>query len=64
MTTYSAKEPNMAVRLLLMLHIALCGASSALAGEEKPQLMFVQTAGSFTAEGQTLRLINVGQQTL
>ena len=34
------------------------------AGENKIQLMFVQTAEDFKADGKTLRLINVGQQTL
>ena len=32
--------------------------------ENKIQLMFVQTADDFKADGKTLRLINVGQQTL
>src|SRR6266487_1186516 len=32
--------------------------------ENKVQLMFVQTADDFKADGQTLRLVNVGQQTL
>jgi hypothetical protein len=32
--------------------------------ENKVQLMFVQTADDFKADGKTLRLINVGQQTL
>jgi hypothetical protein len=32
--------------------------------ESKVQLMFVQTADDFKADGKTLRLINVGQQTL
>ena len=32
--------------------------------ESKIQLMFVQTADDFKADGQTLRLVNVGQQTL
>jgi hypothetical protein len=34
------------------------------ADEQKIQLMFVQTADDFKADGQTLRLMNVGQQTL
>lgn len=34
------------------------------AGQGKIQLMFVQTADDFKADGKTLRLINVGQQTL
>ena len=32
--------------------------------ENKAQLMFVQTADDFKADGKTLRLVNVGQQTL
>ena len=32
--------------------------------EKKIQLMFVQTADDFKADGKTLRLINAGQQTL
>src|SRR5436309_10334599 len=32
--------------------------------EPKVQLMFVQTADDFKADGKTLRLVNVGQQTL
>lgn len=32
--------------------------------KEKPQLMFVQTADDLKADDKTLRLINVGQQTL
>lgn len=32
--------------------------------QNKIQLMFVQTADDFKADGKTLRLINVGQQTL
>jgi hypothetical protein len=32
--------------------------------QQKIQLMFVQTADDFKADGKTLRLINVGQQTL
>ena len=34
------------------------------ADQKKIQLMFVQTADDFKADGKTLRLINVGQQTL
>ena len=32
--------------------------------QSKIQLMFVQTADDFKADGKTLRLVNVGQQTL
>jgi hypothetical protein len=34
------------------------------AEEDKVQLMFVQTADDLTADDKTLRLVNVGQQTL
>jgi hypothetical protein len=34
------------------------------ADEKKAQLMFVQMADDLKADGQTLRLVNVGQQTL
>jgi hypothetical protein len=43
------------------------GLSSAMAEEqkaEKAQLMFVQTADDLKADDKTLRLVNVGQQTL
>ena len=42
------------------------GLSTATAAEEssKPQLMFVQTADDLKADDKTLRLVNVGQQTL
>lgn len=36
----------------------------ARAGEDKVQLMFVQTAEDLKADDKTLRLVNVGQQTL
>ena len=51
-------------RLLLILLIALSGLSLASADEPKVQLMFVQTADDLKADGKTLRLVNVGQQTL
>jgi hypothetical protein len=38
--------------------------SLASAGDEKVQLMFVQTAEDLKADDKTLRLVNVGQQTL
>ena len=34
------------------------------AEKEKPQLMFVQTAEDLKADDKTLRLVNIGQQTL
>ena len=49
-------------RLLLILLIALSGLP--LARAEQVQLMFVQTADDLKADGKTLRLVNVGQQTL
>jgi hypothetical protein len=51
-------------RLLLILLIALSGLPFARADESKVQLMFVQTADDLKADGKTLRLVNVGQQTL
>jgi hypothetical protein len=52
-------------RLLLILLIALCGLPLARAADQpKPQLMFVQTADDFRADGKTLRLVNVSKQTL
>lgn len=50
--------------LLPILAIALGGLVAARADEPQIQLMFVQTADSFKADGASLRLINVGQQTL
>jgi hypothetical protein len=50
--------------LLLILLIALSGLPFARADENKVQLMFVQTADSLKADSKTLRLVNVGQQTL
>jgi hypothetical protein len=49
-------------RLLLVVLIAL--SSLPLARAEQVQLMFVQTADDLKADGKTLRLVNVGQQTL
>ena len=37
---------------------------AATPSQEKVQLMFVQTAESLKADDKTLRLVNVGQQTL
>ncbi len=49
--------------LLLALLTAFCGLQLAGAAE-KVQLMFVQTADDIKADGSTLRLVNVGKQTL
>lgn len=49
--------------LLLALLAALCGLPPARAAD-KVQLMFVQTAEDFKADGKTLRLVNVNKQTL
>jgi hypothetical protein len=49
-------------RLLLVLLVALSGLP--LARAEQVQLMFVQTADDLKADGKTLRLVNVAQQTL
>ena len=51
-------------RLLLILLIALSGLPLARADESNVQLMFVQLADDLKADGKTLRLVNVGQQTL
>jgi hypothetical protein len=51
-------------RLLPILLIAFSAISPARADEPKVQLMFVQTAESLKADAKTLRLVNVGQQTL
>src|SRR5439155_10841178 len=44
--------------------LMLVGPPLARADESKVQLMFVQTADDLKADGNTLRLVNVGQQTL
>jgi len=55
-----AEESTMPKRLLLLLLIALGGLPLARAEDtNKVQLMFVQTADSFKADDQTLRLVNV-----
>jgi len=52
-------------RIFLIMLIALCGLPLARAADQpKPQLMFVQTADDFRADGKTLRLINVSPQTI
>ena len=48
---------------LLILLLTFCGLSAS-AQETKVQLMFVQTSDDFKADGKTLRLVNVGKQTL
>ena len=48
---------------LLILLLTFCGLSAS-AQETKVQLMFVQTSESLKADDKTLRLVNVGQQTL
>jgi hypothetical protein len=52
--------------LLLISLVTLLGVPVSLIGADanKIQLMFVQTADSLKADGKTLRLVNVGQQTL
>ena len=44
--------------------LMLVGPPLARADENKVQLMFVQTADDLKADGNTLRLVNVGQQAL
>jgi len=52
-------------RLFLAMLIALCSLPLARAADQpKVQLMFVQTADDFRADAKTLRLVNVGKQTL
>ena len=54
-------------RLMLMLTALSCllfARAAEKTDEKKIQLMFVQTAESHKANGETLRLINVAQQTL
>lgn len=51
-------------RSLLVLSIALSALAPASAQDTKVQLMFVQTSESLKADDKTLRLVNVGQQTL
>src|SRR5207247_4402491 len=50
----------------LILSISLLGRAEETkkTAENKVQLMFVQTAEDLKADGNTLRLVNVGQQTL
>jgi hypothetical protein len=50
--------------LAMLLVVADPMMSLASAGEDKVQLMFVQTAEDLKADGKTLRLVNVSQQTL
>jgi len=59
-----SKETTVLKRTLLALLIALCGLPLAGAQDKKVQLMFAQTAESLKADGNTLRLVNVGPQTL
>jgi hypothetical protein len=48
----------------IALVIAFVGLSMAKADEAKVPVMFVQTAQGLTADANTLRLVNVGEQTL
>ena len=50
--------------LILIFLVAFVGLSMAKADEDKVPVMFVQTAQGLTADNNTLRLVNVGQQTL
>ena len=54
----------MRTTLLLISLVTLFGVPTSLTGTDKIQLMFVQTADSLKAGDKTLRLVNVGQQTL
>lgn len=51
-------------RSLLVLLITLSALPPAGAQDRKVQLMFVQTSESMQADDKSLRLVNVGQQTL
>src|SRR6266498_5319642 len=55
-----------ALTVALIFSVLLIGKSEEKkkADETKVQLMFVQTAEDLNADGKTLRLVNVGQQTL
>jgi hypothetical protein len=61
---------NLSTLIVLTGALILSIAPSARAEDKKPadekkaQLMFVQMADDLKADGQTLRLVNVGQQTL
>lgn len=57
-------HPNLNKLIALAAALILCGPSLARADDNKIQLMFVQTAEDFKADAKTLRLVNVGQQTL
>src|SRR2546430_8975923 len=63
-------HPNLNKLIALTGALILCGQFIGRADEKKKtnenkvQLMFVQTADDFKAEGKTLRLVNVSQQTL
>ena len=56
---FLAAAALMAVAAPLTYNLPLASAE-----EAKPQLMFVQTAEDLKADDKTLRLVNVGQQTL
>ncbi len=51
-------------RLFLAILVLLLPVMAARAADEPVQLMFVQTAENVKIDGDTLRLVNVGQQTL
>jgi hypothetical protein len=60
---HSFSGVNALQTLLLLTWLTLCGLPPAVAAE-KVQLMFVQTADDIKADASTLRLVNVGKQTL
>ncbi len=66
MKTYHNLNKLIALTGALMLTgLPLAGADEPKkVDENKIQLMFVQTADDFKADGETLRLVNVGKQTL
>ena len=55
---------NLSKFIALTGALILSGLFPAKSDESKVQLMFVQTAEDLKADGSTLRLVNVGQQTL
>src|SRR5437773_4146310 len=63
-------HPNLNILIALTGALMLCGQfigradEPEKANENKIQLMFVQTAEDLKADGNTLRLVNVGQQAL
>jgi hypothetical protein len=64
MRTQNIGERAWHTRLMLVLLAVFVGLALAWADEDKVPVMFVQTAQGVTSDATTLRLVNVGQQTL